>query len=102
MRFFDPESGTVEIDGQDIATVTRHSLRRQIAMVTQEATLLHRSVRENIGPATAGEAAIIGAARQAAALDFITALVDGDGRTGYHARAIHKGVRPLSQLGPCS
>lgn len=93
LRFFDPEAGVVEIDGQDIATVTQHSLRRQIAMVSQEAALLHRSVRENIGPATADEAAIVAAARQAAAHDFITALADQNGRTGYHAHVGERGVK---------
>ncbi|HZM84432.1 MAG TPA: ABC transporter ATP-binding protein [Candidatus Limnocylindrales bacterium] len=93
LRFFDPEAGTIEIDGQDIAAVTQHSLRRQIAMVTQEATLLHRSVRENIGPATASDAAIVAAARQAAAHEFITALSDQDGQTGYHARVGERGVK---------
>lgn len=93
LRFFDPEAGVVQIDGQDIATVTQHSLRRQIAMVSQEAALLHRSVRENIGPATADEAAIVAAARQAAAHDFITALADQNGRTGYHAHVGERGVK---------
>ncbi|GIH02696.1 multidrug ABC transporter ATP-binding protein [Rhizocola hellebori] len=93
LRFFDPETGTVEVDDQNIATVTQHSLRRQIAMVTQEAALLHRSVRDNIGPATADEGAITVAAQQAAAHDFITALADQDGRTGYHAHVGERGIK---------
>jgi ATP-binding cassette, subfamily B, multidrug efflux pump len=93
LRFFDPETGAIEIDGQDIATVTQHSLRRQIAMVTQEAALLHRSVRENIGPITAHEATVVAAARQAAAHDFITALADQDGRCGYDAHVGERGVK---------
>ncbi|MBV1853505.1 ABC transporter ATP-binding protein [Catellatospora tritici] len=93
LRFFDPETGTVEIDGRNIATVTQHSLRGQIAMVTQEAALLHRSVRENIGPATGDDAAVIAAARQAAAHDFVSSLVDQSGRTGYDAHVGERGVK---------
>lgn len=93
LRFFDPEVGTIEIDGQDIAAVTQRSLRRQIAMVTQEATLLHRSVRDNIGLAAAGEESIVAAARQAAAHDFISTLSDQEGRTGYHAHVGERGVK---------
>lgn len=93
LRFFDPEVGTIEIDGQDLTAVTQRSLRQQIAMVTQEATLLHRSVRDNIGLAAAGEESIVAAARQAVAHDFITVLSDQGGRTGYHAHVGERGVR---------
>ncbi|WP_412538190.1 ABC transporter ATP-binding protein [Longispora sp. K20-0274] len=93
LRFFDPESGTVLVDGQDIAAVTQRSLRRQIAMVTQEAALLHRSVRDNIGPATSTDEAITEAARRAAAHDFVAVLSDRDGRTGYAAHVGERGVR---------
>ncbi|GIG56476.1 multidrug ABC transporter ATP-binding protein [Longispora fulva] len=92
LRFFDPEAGTVEIDGQDIAAVTQRSLRRQIAVVTQEAALLHRSVRDNIGSPTSDDAAIVAAARRAAAHGFVVALSDQDGRTGYHAHVGERGV----------
>jgi ATP-binding cassette subfamily B multidrug efflux pump len=88
LRFYEPEAGTIEIDGQDIAEVTQESLRRQIAMVSQEATLLHRSVRDNIG---AGD--VTAAARAAAADGFIGALRDGTGRSGYDARVGERGVR---------
>jgi ATP-binding cassette, subfamily B, multidrug efflux pump len=88
LRFYEPEAGTIEIDGQDVAGVTQDSLRRQIAMVSQEATLLHRSVRENIG---AGD--VTAAAHAAAADGFIRALRDGDGRSGYDAKVGERGVR---------
>jgi ATP-binding cassette subfamily B multidrug efflux pump len=91
LRFYEPESGTVEIDGQDIAGVSQESLRRRIAMVTQEATLLHRSVRENIG--SGDPAAIEAAARVAAADGFIATLRDAEGRCGYEARVGERGVR---------
>ena len=91
LRFYEPESGTVEIDGQDIAGVTQESLRLRIAMVTQEATLLHRSVQENIG---AGDPAVVEAAARAAAADgFIATLRDADGRCGYEALVGERGVR---------
>jgi ATP-binding cassette subfamily B multidrug efflux pump len=94
LRFFEPEAGTIEIDGQDIGTVTQESLRRQIAMVTQEAMLLHRSVRDNIGygGATPDRIAIEAAAVQAAADGFISALRDQDGRRGYDAHVGERGV----------
>ena len=93
LRFFDPEAGTIRIDGQDITAVTQESLRRQIAMVTQEAMLLHRSVRDNIAYGrTATDGAIAAAARKAAAHDFITQLHDAAGRTGYDAHVGERGV----------
>ncbi|MGY0232090.1 ABC transporter ATP-binding protein [Longispora urticae] len=92
LRFFDPESGRVEVDGQDIAAVTQRSLRRQIAMVTQDAALLHRSVRDNIGPGSGDDAAIVSAARKAAAHEFVLGLSDQDGRTGYDAHVGERGV----------
>ncbi|GAA3239283.1 ABC transporter ATP-binding protein [Dactylosporangium siamense] len=88
LRFYDPEQGTILIDGQDITAVTQESLRRHIAMVTQETTLLHRTVRENIG---AG--AVETAARAAAADRFIATLRDADGNLGYDARVGERGVR---------
>ena len=73
LRFYDLESGRILIDGQDIARVTQDSLRAQIGMVTQDTSLLHRSVRDNIlyGRPDAGEAAVVAAARKAQADDFI-------------------------------
>jgi ATP-binding cassette subfamily B multidrug efflux pump len=95
LRFYAPESGRIEIDGQDIATVSQESLRTQIAMVTQDTSLLHRSIRDNIryGRPWASEAEIIDAARQAEALDFIATLEDWNGRTGFDAHVGERGVK---------
>ena len=95
LRFFDAESGTIAIDGQDIRAVTQDSLRAAISTVTQEATLLHRSVRDNIayGRSDVTAAQVEAAARQAEAHDFILGLADRDGRTGYDALVGERGVR---------
>ena len=95
LRFHDPEAGRIEIDGQDVARVTQDSLRREIAMVTQDTSLLHRSVRDNIryGRPEASEAAIIAAARRVSAHDFILGLSDPKGRTGYDAHVGERGVK---------
>ncbi|MBI4922203.1 MAG: ABC transporter ATP-binding protein [Devosia nanyangense] len=94
LRFFDPEAGRIEIDGQNIGRVTQESLRRHIAMVTQDAALLNRSVRDNIayGRTDVTQAEIEAAARQAEADGFIPALRDQAGRTGYDARVGERGV----------
>ncbi len=95
LRFHDPESGRIEIDGQDIRHVAQESLRRHIGMVQQETALLHRSVRENIlyGRPDATEAEMIAAARRAEAHDFIGTLSDAGGRLGYDARVGERGVK---------
>jgi len=95
LGFFRPETGRILIDGQDIAGVTQESLRQQIAVVTQDTSLLHRSIRENIrfGRPEATEDEVIAAARQAAAHEFIQGLSDWDGRTGYDARVGERGVK---------
>ncbi|BBK41525.1 multidrug ABC transporter ATP-binding protein [Allostella vacuolata] len=95
LRFFDPEQGTIRIDGQDIARVTQDSLRRQIGMVAQDATLLNRSVRDNIayGRRDIDDGAIETSARRAKADGFIAALVDGEGRRGYDAQVGERGVQ---------
>ena len=95
LHFYDPASGRILIDGQDIAGVTQESLRRHIAMVTQDTSLLHRSIRENIryGQPQATEAQIIAAAKQAHAHDFILALEDWFGRQGYDAHVGERGVK---------
>lgn len=95
LRFFDPEAGIIEIDGQDIRQVTQDSLRRQIAVVGQEASLLHRSIRDNIahGNPRFSEDAILAAAEKAAASDFIAKLRDQEGRTGLDAHAGERGVQ---------
>jgi len=95
LRFFDLEGGRILIDGQDIAQVTQESLRRQIGMVTQDTSLLHRSVRDNIlyGRPEASEAAVLEAARRAHADDFIRQLTDPKGRVGYDAHVGERGVK---------
>jgi ATP-binding cassette subfamily B multidrug efflux pump len=95
LHFFDPAAGRILIDGQDIARVSQESLRTHIAMVTQDTSLLHRSIRENIryGRPTATETEIIAAAKRAAAHDFILALEDWHGRRGYDAHVGERGVK---------
>ena len=95
LRFYDPESGRILIDGQDITRVTQDSLRRAIGMVQQDSSLLHRSVRENIlyGRPEATEAEMVEAARRAEAHDFILTLRDAEGRTGYDAQVGERGVK---------
>jgi ATP-binding cassette subfamily B multidrug efflux pump len=95
LRFYDLEQGRILIDGQDIAHVTQDSLRAQIGMVTQDTSLLHRSVRDNIlyGLPDAGEAAAMAAARKAQAHDFITGLEDLKGRRAYAAHVGERGVK---------
>jgi len=95
LRFYDVESGRVLIDGQDITQVTQDSLRRQIGMVTQDTSLLHRSVRDNIlyGRPDAGDAEMIEAAQKAEAQDFIQTLVDLKDRTAYDAHVGERGVK---------
>jgi ATP-binding cassette subfamily B multidrug efflux pump len=95
LRFFEPESGRILIDGQDILAVTQESLRANIAMVTQDTSLLHRSIRDNIryGRPDATDAEIEAAARKAHAETFIAALEDWQGRRGYAAHVGERGVK---------
>jgi ATP-binding cassette subfamily B multidrug efflux pump len=95
LRFYDLDGGRILIDGQDIAQVTQDSLRAGIGMVTQDTSLLHRSVMDNIlyGRPHAGEAEAFAAARKAAAHDFIEALEDYKGRKGYEAHVGERGVK---------
>jgi ATP-binding cassette subfamily B multidrug efflux pump len=95
LRFFDLESGRILIDGQDISQATQESLRAQISLVTQDTSLLHRSIRENIryGRPDATEAEIVTAARLAHADEFIPILEDWRGRHGYDARVGERGVK---------
>jgi ATP-binding cassette subfamily B multidrug efflux pump len=95
LRFHDLNSGRILIDGQDIATVTQESLRRHIGMVTQDTSLLHRSIRDNIryGRPDASEAQIIQAAQRAHAHEFIQELSDAKGRRGYDAHVGERGVK---------
>ncbi|HMN87088.1 MAG TPA: ATP-binding cassette domain-containing protein, partial [Bauldia sp.] len=95
LRFYDLESGRILIDGQDIAGVTQDSLRRQVGLVTQDTSLLHRSIRDNIlyGRPEAGEAAVVEAARQAHAEEFIPGLSDHYGRAGLDAHVGERGAK---------
>ncbi|NDW53276.1 ABC transporter ATP-binding protein [Aliiroseovarius sp. PrR006] len=95
LRFRDPEGGRILIDGQDVAGVTQDSLRAQIGMVTQDSSLLHRSVRANLlyGRPSATEAEMIAAAERAEAHDFIQSLEDPEGRTSYDAHVGERGVK---------
>ena len=95
LRFFDLEGGRILIDGQDIAQITQESLRAQISVVTQDTSLLHRSIRENIryGRPAATEAEIVEAARLAHADEFIHQLEDWRSRHGYDAHVGERGVK---------
>ena len=94
LRFRDPEGGRILIDGQPIDLVTQDSLRSQIGVVTQNTSLIHRSVRANIlyGNPGATEEEMVAAAKRAEAHDFIMALRDQNGRTGYDAHVGERGV----------
>lgn len=95
LRFHDLEGGRILIDGQDIAHVTQDSLRAHIGMVTQDTSLMHRSVADNIayGRPDAGMEAIRAAAERAEAHDFIQDLADAHGRRGYEAHVGERGVK---------
>jgi ATP-binding cassette subfamily B multidrug efflux pump len=95
LRFYDIPSGRVLIDGQNIAEFTQDSLRAQIGMVTQDTSLLHRSVRDNIsyGRPGAAENDMLAAAKRAEAHDFIVGLKDAHGREGYDAHVGERGVK---------
>ena len=95
LRFYDVESGSILIDQQNIAEVQQESLRAHIGMVTQDTSLLHRSIRDNLlyGKPNASEADMIRAAQQAEAHDFIMGLSDNQGRTGYDAHVGERGVK---------
>lgn len=95
LRFYDIESGRIEIDGQDVSDVTQDSLRRAIGMVTQDTSLLHRSVYDNIryGNPGATREQVLDATRKAAAHEFILGLEDMNGRCGYEAHVGERGVK---------
>ena len=95
LRLYDLESGRILIDGQDIATVTQESLRHQIGVVTQDTSLLHRSIRDNLlyGRPDASEEQLRAAVAKARADGFIETLVDGQGRRGYDAHVGERGVK---------
>lgn len=95
LRFYDVDCGRVTIDGQDVSHVTQDSLRAQVGMVTQDTSLLHRSVRDNIlyGRPDASDAQMIAAARRAEAHEFVQGLTDPKGRRGYDAHVGERGVK---------
>lgn len=95
LRFYDVNAGNITIDDQDIALVTQESLRHQIGMITQDTSLLHRTIRENIlyGAPDSSEEAMIEAAKQAHAHDFIVSLRDEQGRAGYDVEVGERGVK---------
>ncbi len=95
LRFYDVEEGSIEIDNQNIAEVTQESLRAAIGVVTQDTSLLHRSVRDNIryGRPNSSEAEIASAAEKAHASEFIANLVDPNGRRGMDAHVGERGVK---------
>jgi ATP-binding cassette subfamily B multidrug efflux pump len=95
LRLYDLESGHIRIDGQDIAAVTQESLRRQIGVVTQDTSLLHRSIRDNLlyGRPDATEEQLRAAVSKARAAAFIDTLRDAEGRQGYDAHVGERGVK---------
>jgi len=95
LRFYELEHGAIRVDGQDIREVTQESLRMAIGMVTQDTSLLHRSIAANIrySKPGAGGAEVEAAARKAHAHEFITGLRDWHGRTGYDAHVGERGVK---------
>ena len=95
LRFYDVESGVVRIDGQPVNQVTQDSLRAAIGMVTQDTSLLHRSIRENLlyGAPDATDEDMVLAAKEAKAHDFIQTLTDPFGNTGYDAQVGERGVK---------
>jgi ATP-binding cassette subfamily B multidrug efflux pump len=95
LRLFDVESGRILIDGQDVRSVTQASLRAQFGVVSQDAVLMHRGIRDNIayGKAGATQAEIEDAAKRASAHDFIVDVADPRGRTGYDAQVGERGVK---------
>ena len=95
LRFYEPQQGTITIDGQNIMDVQQESLRSQIGLVTQDTSLLHRSVRDNIvyGRPSATEQEMFDAAERAEASDFIPFLSDAQGRKGYDAHVGERGVK---------
>lgn len=95
LRFYDLAGGQIKIDGQDISAIQQESLRAQIGMVTQDTSLLHRSVRDNIlyGHPNASEAELLSAVEAAEAADFIEELADLNGNTGLDAQVGERGVK---------
>ncbi|MGL5654584.1 MAG: ABC transporter ATP-binding protein [Vibrio sp.] len=95
LRFYDVQSGQIQIDGQDISQVCQQSLRHHIGMITQDTSLLHRSIRDNIlyGNPDADQHGLYEAARQAHAHEFILDLQDEQGHSGYDVQVGERGVK---------
>lgn len=95
LRFYDLQSGQIKIDGQPIDQVSQESLRHQIGMITQDTSLMHRSIRDNLlyGNPQATEEQIIRASQQAQAHEFIMQLKDEQGRSGYDVQVGERGVK---------
>ncbi|WGE53109.1 ABC transporter ATP-binding protein [Actinobacillus equuli] len=95
LRFYDIQDGSITIDGQNVRDITQESLRSQIGLVTQDTSLLHRSVRENLlyGRPNATEEEMLKAVEKAAAAEFIPNLQDAKGRTGFDAHVGERGVK---------
>src|SRR6185503_16607037 len=95
LRFYELEQGSIRIDGQDVGQVTQESLRAAIGMVTQDTSLLHRSIAANIryGRPQASDAQVEAAARKAHAHEFVVGLEDWKGRSGYDAHVGERGVK---------
>jgi ATP-binding cassette subfamily B multidrug efflux pump len=95
LRLYDVETGRILVDGHDVAGVTQESLRAQIGMVTQDTSLLHRSIRENLlyGRPDSTDADLGEALRRARADDFIGDLIDGNGQRGLDALVGERGVK---------
>ncbi len=95
LRFYDIQSGTITVDGQDIKTINQESLRQHIGLITQDTSLLHRTIKENIryGKPTASDEEIITACQQSQAHDFIQMLEDEQGQKGYDVQVGERGVK---------
>jgi ATP-binding cassette subfamily B protein/ATP-binding cassette subfamily B multidrug efflux pump len=95
LRFYDLQSGQIKIDGQPIDQVSQESLRHQIGMITQDTSLMHRSIRDNLlyGNPQATEEQIIRASQHAQAHEFIMQLKDEQGRSGYDVQVGERGVK---------
>ncbi|NWH29671.1 ATM1 protein, partial [Chloropsis hardwickii] len=95
LRLYDLQGGKILIDGQDIAGVTQESLRERIGMITQDTSLLHRSIRDNLlyGRPDATDEQLWEAVRKARADEFIPLLSDAQGRTGFDAHVGERGVK---------
>ena len=95
LRFYEAQQGEITIDGQNVLNVQQESLRRQIGLVTQDTSLLHRSVRDNIiyGRPNSTDEEMVLAAERAEAADFIPFLTDAQGRKGYDAHVGERGVK---------